>query len=264
MHLSKTKIEWADETWNCITGCTPLSAGCANCYARKNALRMQGNPNPKIARKYRNGFDLTVHPDYLDVPFHWKKQRRVFVNSMSDTFHRDVPVEFIRDLFDVITRCPQHIFQVLTKRADRLADLSEELPWPENLWIGTTVEDSDHLDRLDYLRRVPGAVRFVSFEPLLSELPSVDLTGIHWVIVGGESGSKARQMDIQWARDLRDRSLELSIPFFFKQVGGRDKTKGGRLLDGLKWNDYPYTQLIRYMMSWTREDTFSQFTFSYE
>jgi protein gp37 len=152
----------------------------------------------------------------------------------------------------------------LTKRADRLADLSEELPWPENLWIGTTVEDSDHLDRLDYLRRVPGAVRFVSFEPLLSELPSVDLTGIHWVIVGGESGSKARQMDIQWARDLRDRSLELNIPFFFKQVGGRDKTKGGRLLDGLKWSHYPYTQLIRYMMSWTREDTFSQFTFSYE
>jgi protein gp37 len=237
--MAKTKIQWTDQTWNCITGCTPLSAGCANCYARKNALRLQRNPNPRIARKYRNGFDLTIHPEYLELPVRWKEPRKVFVNSMSDTFHRDVPEDFIRALFERIARCPQHVFQVLTKRAERLAELSDHLPWPENLWIGVTVESGDYADRLDCLRSVPGSIRFVSFEPLLGPTPDLDLTGIDWVIVGGESGPRARPMDVQWAREIRDRSLEKRIPFFFKQIGGRDRDKGGRLLDGREWNQFP-------------------------
>ncbi len=234
-----TKIQWTDETWNCITGCTQLSAGCANCYAKKNALRMRENPNPKTAYKYRNGFDLTIHPDYLDLPRTWHKPRKIFVNSMSDTFHRDVPEDFISEIFEVIADCPQHIFQVLTKRAERLAELSPKLPWPKNLWIGVTVENADYVDRLECLRSVPATIRFVSFEPLLSRIPHIDLTGIHQVIVGGESGSKARLMDLQWARDIRDQCLENRVPFFFKQVGGRDRHKGGRLLDGHEWNEFP-------------------------
>ncbi len=237
--MGKTKIQWTDETWNCITGCTQLSPGCANCYARKNALRLQKNPNPKIANKYRNGFDVTVHPDCLDVPLRWKKPRRVFVNSMSDTFHRDVPEEFIRALFWRIAQSSENIFQFLTKRAERLAELSASLPWPENLWIGVTVENADYVDRLDYLRSVPAITRFVSFEPLLGPVPDVDLTGIDGVIVGGESGSRARPMDLQWAIEIRDKCLFLGIPFFFKQVGGRDRSKGGRLLDGCEWNELP-------------------------
>ncbi len=237
--MSKTKIQWTDETWNSITGCTPLSAGCANCYARKNALRLQGNPNPRVARKYRNGFDLTIHPEYLNLPARWKEPRKVFVNSMSDTFHRDVPEDFIGALFEQIVRHPQHVFQVLTKRAERLAELSANLPWPENLWMGVTVESADYADRLDHLRTAPASVRFVSFEPLLGPIRDLDLTGIDWVIVGGESGPRARPMDVQWAGEIRDRSLERGIPFFFKQVGGRGRDKGGRLLDGREWNQFP-------------------------
>lgn len=237
--MGTTKIQWTDQTWNVITGCTPLSPGCANCYARKNALRLQRNPNPKIARKYKNGFDLTVHPEYLNEPASWKGPRKVFVNSMSDTFHDEVPEDFIRAVFATIVRYPQHVFQVLTKRAERLIELSGNLPWPENLWIGVTIENADYAYRLDYLRNVPAKVRFVSFEPLLGPIPDIDLNGIDWVIVGGESGSKARPMDVQWARELRDRSLDKRIPFFFKQVGGRDRHKGGRLLDGREWNQFP-------------------------
>jgi protein gp37 len=240
--MSKTKIQWTDETWNCITGCSQLSPGCANCYARKNALRLQGNPNPRIARKYRNGFDLTVHPEYLDQPARWKMPRKVFVNSMSDTFHRDVPEDFIRSLFERIVQSPKHVFQVLTKRADRLAELSRDLPWPQNLWIGVTVESADYADRLEYLRRVPACVRFVSFEPLLGPISDVNLSGIDWTIVGGESGPRARPMDVQWAREIRDRSVDTGIPFFFKQIGGRDRSKGGRLLDGREWNQFPAPQ----------------------
>jgi protein gp37 len=237
--MPKTKIQWTDETLNCVTGCTQLSAGCANCYARKNALRLQHNPNPKVAHKYRNGFQVTTHPEYLDLPLRWKQPRKVFVNSMSDTFHPDVPGNFIRALFRRIAECPQHIFQVLTKRADRLATLSGGLPWPENIWMGVTIESADYVERMDYLRRVPARMRFISFEPLLGPIPNLDLSGINWVIVGGESGPNARPMELQWAGDIRNRCLERGVPFFFKQVGGRDRAKGGRLLDGREWNQFP-------------------------
>lgn len=195
--MSKSKIAWTDETLNCVTGCTPLSPGCVNCYARKNAMRLQRNPNPRVADKYRNGFDVTVHPECLDLPLKWKEPRKVFVNSMSDTFQRDVPEDFIRALFERIAECPRHVFQVLTKPAERLAELGGRLPWPDNLWMGVTVESGDYANRLDFLRSVPARVRFVSLEPLLGPIPDVNLTGIDWVIVGGESGSRARPMDVQ-------------------------------------------------------------------
>ena len=207
--------------------------------SRKNALRLQGNPNPRIARKYRNGFEPTVHEELLEEPFSWRKPRMVFVNSMSDSFHHAVPVEFIRRMFDTMARTPQHTFQVLTKRAERMAEIGADLEWPENVWAGVTVESGDYLERLEWLRRVPARVRFLSLEPLLSGMPAMDLSGIHWVILGGESGSRARLMDIEWARDIRDQCVSAGVPFFFKQVGGRDRGKGGRLLDGREWNEFP-------------------------
>jgi protein gp37 len=237
--MSKTKIQWTDETLNCVTGCTQLSAGCANCYAKRNAMRLQKNPNPKVAHKYQNAFDVTVHPECLELPLKWKKPRKVFVNSMSDTFHPDVPEDFIRKLFERIAECPQHIFQVLTKRADRLAELSDRLPWPTNLWMGVTVERADYISRLEHLRKVPAYLRFISFEPLLGAIPDLDLTGIDWVIVGGESGPNARPLDLQWARAIRNRCVENGVPFFFKQIGGTGRAKGGRLLDGYVWNEFP-------------------------
>jgi protein gp37 len=237
--MSKTKIQWTDETWNTIAGCSPASPGCANCYAKKHTLRLHGNPNEKIAYKYRNGFAVTGHPQYVDEPFSWRKPRMVFVNSMADTFHDDVPEEFIQRLFEIMVECPQHIFQILTKRAERLAELSNRLPWPENIWAGVTVESSDYLYRLDFLREVPARVRFVSFEPLIGAVPHIDLNSIDWAIVGGESGSKARMMEVEWARDIRDQCIQADVPFFFKQVGGRTRGKSGRLLDGIEWNEFP-------------------------
>ena len=237
--MNKTKIEWCDYTWNPITGCTPISPGCANCYAKKHAARLQGNPNPKVAHKYRNGFKPTVHPQYLEEPFRWRKPRMVFVNSMSDTFHKDVPEEFIKKLFETMAACPQHIFQVLTKRADRMAELSGQIIWPDNVWAGVTVESAEYLDRMDQLRRVPAQVRFISFEPLLGPIREIDFRGIHWAIVAGESGPRARPMDLEWARDIRDQSRDAGVAFFFKQVGGKDRHKGGVLLDGREWTEYP-------------------------
>lgn len=237
--MSKTNISWTDETWNPITGCTSMSPACAHCYARKHATRLHGNPNEKVARKYRNGFSVTVHPEYLDEPLGWRKPRMVFVNSMSDTFHRDVPEEFIREIFDRMERSPRHVFQVLTKRAERMAELSQRLSWPENVWAGVTVENADYLDRLDYLRSVPARIRFVSFEPLLGAIPNIDFTGIHWAIVGGESGSNARPMNLEWARDLREQCSAAGVEFFFKQVGGTTRDKGGKLLDGREWHGKP-------------------------
>ena len=196
--MGKTNIRWTDETWNPITGCTPVSAGCVNFYAKKHAVRLEGNPNPKVAHKYRNGFKPTVHPQYLEEPFGWRKPRMVFVNSMSDTFHKDVPEEFIRKLFETMAGCPQHIFQVLTKRADRMADLSGQINWPDNVWAGVTVESAEYLDRMDQLRRVPAQVRFISFEPLLGPIREIDFQGIHWAIVAGESVNAGRKSR-RWA-----------------------------------------------------------------
>ena len=237
--MSKTNIRWTDETWNPITGCTPISPGCVNCYAKKHTARLQGNPSPKVAYKYRNGFKPTVHPQYLEEPFRWRKPRMVLVNSMSDTFHKDVPEEFIKKLFETMACCPQHIFQILTKRADRMAELSGQIIWPDNVWAGVTVESFEYLDRMDQLRQVPAQVRFISFEPLLGPIRDIDFQGIHWAIVAGESGPRARPMDLEWARDIRDQSRDARVAFFFKQVGGKDRHKGGVLLDEREWTEYP-------------------------
>jgi protein gp37 len=237
--MGKSLISWTDKTWNPITGCTPVSSGCANCYAKKHTARLHRNPSKKISWKYRNGFALTVHPQCLDEPLRWRKPRRVFVNSMSDTFHQSVPRAFIEELFKRMECSPQHIFQVLTKRAERLADLSQRLSWPENVWAGVTIESADYLDRLDSLRCVPARTRFVSFEPLLGPIREIDFTGIHWAIVGGESGSGARPMNLEWARDIWEQCAVAGVAFFFKQVGGPGPGKGGELLDGREWHDFP-------------------------
>jgi len=222
-------------TWNPVTGCTKVSPGCAHCYAERMARRLQamGQAN------YRNGFRLTTHPDMLTRPLQIRKPQVVFVNSMSDLFHEDLEVSFIQAVFDVIVRAHWHIFQVLTKRSARLRELAPELPWPENLWIGVSVENSDYIHRIDDLRAVPAAVRFLSLEPLLGPIPGLDLTGIDWVIVGGESGPRARPMCAEWAREIRDACIAQGVPFFFKQWGGARKKAAGRMLDGRTWDEMP-------------------------
>jgi protein gp37 len=230
-----SQIEWTESTWNPVTGCTKISSGCAHCYAERMARRLKamGQPN------YRNGFRVTVHQHALALPLSWKKPQVIFVNSMSDLFHEDVPVDFILRVFDVMQRSHWHLFQVLTKRSARLAEMAPLLPWPGNVWIGVTVESTEYVDRIDDLRSVSAAVRFLSLEPLLAPLPGLDLEGIDWVIVGGESGPGARPMAEAWALDIRDQCHRAGVPFFFKQWGGKNKKKAGRLLDGRTWDQMP-------------------------
>ena len=237
----KTSIEWTESTWNPITGCTKISIGCKNCYADRLALRLRamGSPN------YKNGFRLTLHPHVLDLPLSWKKPQMIFVCSMSDVFHEDVPIEFIERIFAVMRKAAGHHFQVLTKRAERLEELSPELPWPDNVWIGVTVESADYLYRLNFLRQSRAKVKFVSFEPLLGPIAVPDLRGIDWVIVGGESGPGARPMQPEWVREIRDKCLESDIPFFFKQWGGTFKKRRGRILDRKKWDQFPAAALTK-------------------
>jgi len=230
-----SSIEWTEATWNPLTGCDKISPGCKHCYAERMAARLQAMGQPNYAR----GFELTLHEQTLKVPLGWRTPRTIFVNSMSDLFHKDVPEEFIRRVFDVIQRANWHQFQMLTKRAERLASLAPSLPWPDHLWMGVSVESEKYLPRIDHLREVPARVRFLSLEPLLGPLPSVDLRGIHWVIVGGESGPGARPMDPAWVRDLRDQCVTAKVPFFFKQWGGVVKKKTGRTLDGRTWDELP-------------------------
>ncbi len=228
-------IEWTEATWNPVTGCTKISPGCKFCYAERmaNRLRAMGQT------RYRNAFRLTLQPDALNTPLRWKKPRVIFVNSMSDLFHKDVPFEYIERCFDVMNRASQHTFQVLTKRPERVAELGQELRWPANLWMGTSVENADYLWRIDSLREVPAKVRFLSVEPLLGPIPRLPLKGIHWVIVGGESGPGARPMKAAWVRHLRDQCLAAEVPFFFKQWGGTNKKRAGRILDGRTWDQMP-------------------------
>ncbi len=228
-------IEWTNATWNPVTGCSSSSEGCENCYARRMAKRLKAMGVPR----YRNGFHVSTHPDLLEVPLHWKKSRLIFVNSMSDLFHEDVPFDFIVRVFSTISLASWHVFQVLTKRADRLVALEKKLVWPANLWVGVTVESQRHVHRISKLNRVPSAVRFVSFEPLLGPIKDLDLSFIDWVIVGGESGPHSREMAPDWARMIRDACLDRSIPFFFKQWGGARKKIGGRVLDDRTWSEYP-------------------------
>jgi protein gp37 len=230
-----TAIEWTQATWNPVTGCSKISPGCAHCYAETFAERWRGVPD----HPYEQGFDLRLWPSRLDLPLRWKRPRLVFVNSMSDMFHEDVPLDFVKDVYDVMVRAPQHCFQLLTKRHERLAELAPELPWPENLWIGVSIENRRFVTRADYLREVPAAVRFISAEPLLGPLEGLDLDGIDWLIAGGESGPKHRRIDADWIRDLRDRCNSEGVPFFFKQWGGRTSKAGGRLLDGRTWDEMP-------------------------
>jgi protein gp37 len=230
-----SKIEWTESTWNPVTGCTKISSGCLNCYAERMARRLKamGQPN------YRNGFKVTCHRHTLDMPLRWKSAQMVFVNSMSDLFHKDVPDDFILDIFSTMRQAQQHQYQILTKRAERLEQLSPELSWEENIWMGVTVEAADYKYRIDYLRYTGAKIKFLSLEPLLGDLGELNLDEIDWVIVGGESGPGARPIEIEWVRDVREQCRAQNVPFFFKQWGGVNKKKTGRLLDGRTWDEMP-------------------------
>lgn len=227
-------IEWTDATWNPVTGCTKVSPGCKNCYAERFAERFRGVPD----HPFEQGFDLRIWPDRLLQPLKWRTPRRIFVNSMSDLFHPDVPDRFIGRVFEIMQKAEQHQFQVLTKRPERALELAPRLPWPENVWMGTSVESQPYTKRIDQLRQIPAHVRFLSCEPLLGPL-SLNLKDIHWVIVGGESGPGARPMRPEWVTSIRDQSRNARVAFFFKQWGGVHKSKTGRELDGQTYNEMP-------------------------
>lgn len=230
-----SKIEWTDSSWNPVTGCTRISSGCQNCYAQRMAKRLKAMGNPR----YTNGFKVTLHWDLINAPYEWKKPRRIFVNSMSDLFHEDVPVEFIKRVFDTMNNTPWHTYQVLTKRSERLLKLAPLLNWTPNIWQGVSIENQEVVHRLEHLREVPAHVKFLSLEPLLGPLSELRIDKIHWVIVGGESGPRARPIKPEWVRELRDNCIENDVPFFFKQWGGTRKHLNGRLLDGQTWDQYP-------------------------
>jgi len=231
-----TKIEWTKTVWNPVTGCSKISPGCKNCYAEVFARRLQAMG----IGKYKAGFRLTLHPEELNKPYGWKRPSIIFVNSMSDLFHEDIPVSFIKKVFEVMNDNSHHIFQILTKRAEVLLeyDAQEQLNWTDNIWMGVSVENQDYVYRIELLKRTSAKIKFVSFEPLLGPI-SANLKGIDWVIVGGESGPKARPIKVEWVRRIRDNCQELGIPFFFKQWGGRNKKKSGRILDGKIWSEMP-------------------------
>ncbi len=230
MSSTKTAIEWTDKTWNPTVGCNKVSPGCKNCYAEALTKRFY--------KQYPNGFEFTIHPQRLDDPRRWRKPSRVFVNSMSDLFHEQMPFGFLQEVFHVMEECPQHVFQILTKRHKRLAELAPELNWPNNVWMGVSVENQDYAHRVDYLKQVPATVRFLSCEPLLGPL-KLNLEEIHWVIVGGESGSGHRPIQADWIRDVRDQANVLDVAFFFKQWGGIRPKSGGRMLDGCTYDEMP-------------------------
>lgn len=236
----QTAIEWTNATWNPVTGCSKISPGCKHCYAERLALRLRAMGNPR----YRNGFAVTLHEDQLSLPLRWREPRRIFVNSMSDLFHEAVPEPFIHQVFETMKRAHWHTFQILTKRAVRLAQMAPTLSWPQNVWQGVSVESARYTSRVHQLVKVPAAVRFLSVEPLLGPITDLPLTGIHWVIVGGESGPAHRTIDPVWVHDLRRQCTAAHVPFFFKQWGGRTPKSGGRLLAGREWNEFP-RQVVR-------------------
>ena len=232
---TKSTIEWTESTWNPITGCTKISLGCKYCYAERMALRLKamGQPN------YANGFDVAVHEHALELPLGWKTPQTIFVNSMSDLFHKNVPLDFILKVFDVMNRADWHTYQILTKRSGRMRKLDRQIPWSRHIWMGVSVETANYTRRIDDLRQTSAHVKFVSLEPLLGPLPNLDLEGIDWVIVGGESGPGARPMDQAWVTEIRDQCAQVEVPFFFKQWGGVNKKKAGRSLEGRTWNEMP-------------------------
>lgn len=250
----RSAIEWTEATWNPTTGCDRISAGCDNCYALTLAKRLKAMGSAKYQRDgdprtSGPGFGVTVHEDDLNLPLRWREPRIVFVNSMSDLFHARVPLGFVQRVYAVMEATPRHTYQVLTKRATRLAKVAHHLPWPPNVWMGVSVEDANHLDRIDHLRTVPAATRFVSAEPLLGPLDDVSLIGIDWLIAGGESGLRARPVDPDWVRGLREQCNRQEVAFFFKQWGGRTPKAGGRILDGRTWDEIPTHREGRLVMA---------------
>jgi protein gp37 len=232
---TNSHIEWTDATWNPVTGCSKISPGCKHCYAERLAMRLQAMGQ----RNYRNGFDVTLQPQMLELPLRWKSPKRIFVNSMSDLFHEDVPLSYIKDVFSVMRSAPWHQYQMLTKRSERLLELSPRLEWEPQIWMGVSVENEDYLDRIDHLRKTGACVKFLSLEPLLGPLRKLKLRGIDWVIVGGESGPGARPANPAWVTDIRDQCVRAGLAFFFKQWGGVQKKKAGRELEGRTWDEMP-------------------------
>lgn len=233
--MAQSKIEWTELTWNPTTGCNKVSQGCKFCYAEVMARRLKAMG----LEKYRNGFELTLHENALKIPYTWKQPKIVFVNSMSDLFHKDIPLDFIQRVFKVMNDNPQHVFQVLTKRADVLLKYHKELEWTHNIWMGVSVEDSNSLGRINFLRRTRAKVKFLSCEPLIGPLNNLNLKKIDWVIVGGESGRRPRPMKPEWVFEIHNRCIEAKVPFFFKQWGGTNKKKTGRVLKGKTYSEMP-------------------------
>ncbi len=231
----RSAIEWTESTWNPVTGCSKVSPGCKRCYAERMAKRLAAMGQ----RRYRKGFKVTLQPDIVKLPLRWREPRIVFVNSMSDLFHEEIPDTFIWRVFETMYGAHWHTFQILTKRSQRLAELAPFLPWPRNVWMGVSVESPRYVGRIADLLTVPSVVRFLSLEPLLAPMPGLPLAGMDWVIVGGESGPGSRRMDPVWVRQIRDRCLEHEVPFFFKQWGGAWKKRAGRVLDGRTWDEWP-------------------------
>ncbi len=230
-----SKIEWTEATWNPVTGCTKISDGCKNCYAQRMAKRLHAMGN----KRYKNGFDVTLHHDLLELPLKWKKPKIIFVNSMSDLFHGKVPLSFIKNVFKTMSKADWHVFQIVTKRSDRLAELATKLDWPSNVWVGVTVESNKYLHRIKDLQHIPASVKFVSMEPLLSNFPNFSTKGLDWVIVGGESGPHSRLIEADWVRTIREQCIKEKTPFFFKQWGGFRKALNGSVLDGRTWKQMP-------------------------
>ena len=233
--MSKTKIEWTEESWNPTTGCSKISIGCINCYAERMANRLKAMGNPK----YKDGFRLKTHEECLLDPYKWRNARTVFVNSMSDLFHEKIDFDFVNKVFNVMNENPRHTFQVLTKRANVLVKYCKDLIWTKNIWMGVTVESKEYLKRIDLLRQSDAFVKFLSIEPLLDDLEEIDLHNIDWVIVGGESGPNARKMKLEWVQRVKKTCINQNVPFFFKQWGGKNKKKNGRTLDGKEWDQRP-------------------------
>lgn len=232
---TNSKIEWTDTTWNPVTGCTKVSDGCKNCYAARMAIRLKAMGNDR----YKNGFKVTLQHDLITSPLSWKKPKRIFVNSMSDLFHEDVPLSFIKDVFITMDKASWHTFQIVTKRTERLVNVANKINWPSNVWMGITVESQKYKHRINDLRKTPAYIKFISIEPLLSLLPQLPLRGIDWIIVGGESGHGARPMKKEWALKIMRQCVSNNVPFFFKQWGGVNKKKNGRLLESKEWNQTP-------------------------
>ncbi|MGE7687084.1 DUF5131 family protein [Peribacillus simplex] len=230
-----SSIEWTEATWNPVTGCNKVSDGCKHCYAERMAKRLHAMGNPR----YENEFNVTLHHDLIDAPKKWIKPKKIFVNSMSDLFHEKIPSEFIQQVFKTMNETPQHSYQVLTKRPERAVDLSDRLSFTPNIWMGTSVENVKVINRIELLKQVPAKVRFLSCEPLLGPLDDLNLTSIHWVIVGGESGPGARPMEADWVRSIRDQCKTQKVAFFFKQWGGVQKHRYGRELDNRTYDEYP-------------------------